>query len=457
MRSAELVNVIEEYDGRQLSLPPVPVSFIKLEQSDDTASVPAAEHLQAGVAQPFAATKVLTGTVKSTAKLCEGADVKTVYDVQLGGFEQTEHRHWPGDTVGILTYNLREDVQYLLDHLGFGNNDAAASRADSGWCVEVDKGTTKKAAKVPPFVPTTVTLRRLFAECLDLRAIPKKAFLRALASYTTDTSERRFLEILCSKEGSAEYEKIILKHGKGFLSLLKLVPSCLPPASLLVEHLPRLMPRPYSIANAYREDATRPVIRFLFSHNPIEPGITTTYLQGVKLGSLVHFYFRQSSDFTYKDSELANDVVMVGTGTGISPYLAFLEHRAAALESGRVLGKAQLIVGFRYRDRSYLCREEIAEYVRRGVLDGCREAFSRDGDARFKYVQDCIVEHRAAIEQTMAEGSIFYVCGDSKLLLPQIADTFTLHIISGGGNAALAASTVKALKSAGKYREDVWL
>ncbi|ETN59837.1 methionine synthase reductase, mitochondrial [Anopheles darlingi] len=338
-----------------------------------------------------------------------------------------------------------------------GKNDSTASTVDSRWHVEVDKGTTKKAAKVPPFIPTTVTLRRLFAECLDLRAIPKKAFLRALASHTSDTSQRRFLEILCSKEGTAEYEKIILKHGKGFLSLLKLVPSCLPPASLLVEHLPRLMPRPYSIANAYREDATRPVIRFLFSYNPTEPGITTTYLQGVKLGSQVHFYFRQSSDFTYKDSELANDVVMVGTGTGISPYLAFLDHRAAALATGTVLGKARLIVGFRYRDRSYLCREEIAEYVRRGVLDGCHEAFSRDGDARFKYVQDCIAEHKASIEQTMGEDGIFYVCGDSKLLLPQIADKFTMTIINGGGNAVLAGTSVKALKSAGKYREDVWL
>ncbi|XP_052865336.1 methionine synthase reductase-like [Anopheles cruzii] len=448
MKNQELRDIITRYEGRTLTLPPAPVPFIKLEESDESVSVPAG-HLQATATQPFEVTKVLAGTVSRINTLAEGEDIKPVYDVELGNFGNTGHRHWPGDTIGILTYNLPQDVDYLVDHLGLQHKDTMVCR------VELDQSSSKKAAKVPPFVPRVVNYRRLFGECLDLRAVPKKSFLRGMAPYATDMDERRFLEILCSKEGTAEYEKYILKQGKGFLSILRLVPSCKLPVTLLVEHLPRLMPRPYSIASAYREEAN-PVIRILFSHNTGEPGITTTYLRGVQRNAVVHFYFRHSSEFVYKDSDFVSDIVMIGTGTGISPYLAFLEQRAAYRRQGRPIGRAELIVGFRYRDRNYLCQEEILQYQQIGVLDACHEAFSRDGDSKFKYVQDFVAANKVLIERTIDQNGIFFLCGDAKKFLPQVSETLT-RTIGNAGQCTESSTNVNTLKVAGKYREDVWL
>uniref|UniRef100_A0A182K7F5 Methionine synthase reductase n=1 Tax=Anopheles christyi TaxID=43041 RepID=A0A182K7F5_9DIPT len=313
---------------------------------------------------------------------------------------------------------------------------------------------------LPRIQDTIVTCmsKRLLKECLDLHAVPKKLLIRSLISFTTEDKDRRFLEILCSKEGNAAYERTVQK-GKGIISLLRLVPSCRPSAALLIEHLPRLMPRPYSIANAYREEAG-PAIRFLFSHSAENPGITTSYLRGLEKGATVYFYFRQSSTFVYTESDLKRNIIMVGTGTGISPYLSFLQLRSDAQAKGKPLGRAELIVGFRYQDRGYLCRDEIDEHLKSGVLDACYEAFSRDPDARHKYVQSQLKEHGGnVIDNIHNPHASFYVCGDSKVLLPQIMET-VVDILAEAPEAQ-DRDTIKAfisgLKKDGKYREDVWM
>uniref|UniRef100_A0A182LV15 Methionine synthase reductase n=1 Tax=Anopheles culicifacies TaxID=139723 RepID=A0A182LV15_9DIPT len=411
-----------------------------------------AAHLQANVLQPFAVTKVLEAFVTDSKMIVEGEDVKPVHDITLSCEHDTGYRFWPGDTIGILSYNTDSDVEYILDRLNL------KSQCDTVRNVGIDQHTTKKGAKIPMYVPSVINYRRLFKECLDLHAVPKKLLIRSLTSHTTDENDRRFLEILCSKEGNSTYEKIVLQNGMGIISLLQLVPSCRPTVAVLLAHLPRLMPRPYSIANAYQEGASV-AVRFLFSHDVNHPGITTTYLRGLEKGAKVYFYFRQSSAFVYKDSDLKRNIIMVGTGTGMSPYLSFLELRANALARGETIGRAELFVGFRYRERNYLCREEIKEYLEGGALDVCYEAFSRDTDTRHKYVQSLLADKCAQIVDNIRNPhALFYVCGDSKVLLPQITKTVTDILAEASPESETDFKAfIGELKKDGKYREDVWL
>ncbi|XP_052891547.1 methionine synthase reductase-like [Anopheles moucheti] len=442
--------VLLQFEGKKLTLPVLPSNFIALEKATEYVPLPAA-HLQANVPQPFGATEVLEAFVTNITTIVEGEDVKSVHDLTFNYQLDTGHRFWPGDTIGILPYNTDSDVDYILDRLNL------LSQSDTVCNVGIDPTTTKKGAKIPIFVPCIVNYRRLFKECLDLHAVPKKLLLRSLTSYTTNGDDRRLLEILCSKEGNSAYEKIVLQNGTGIISLLQLVPSCRPTAAILVALLPRLMPRPYSIANMQREGGN-PTVRFLFSHNAHNPGITTTYLRRLEKGAALYFYFRQSSAFVYKDMDLKRNIVMVGTGTGISPYLSFLELRADALAKGETLGRADLFVGFRYRERNYLCRDEIEEYLRAGVLDACNEAFSRDTDTRHKYVQSQMEEKRSQIVENIRNPhALFYVCGDSKILLPQITNT-VVDILAEASEAEEDIKTlISGLKKDGKYREDIWL
>ncbi|XP_050078026.1 methionine synthase reductase-like [Anopheles maculipalpis] len=444
--------VLLEFEEKKLTLPALPSNFIVVQETGD---VPLQEsHLQANVTQPFGVTKVLEAYVTNSTTIAEGEDVKTVHDVTLKCLNDPGHRYWPGDTIGILSYNTNSDVEFILDRLDLH------SQCDNVCNVGIDPNTTKKGAKLPLFVPSVVNYRRLFKECLDLHAVPKKLLIRSLTTCTTVENDRRFLEILCSKEGNSAYERYVQQlHGKGIISLLELVPSCRPTAAILIAHLPRLMPRPYSIANTYREGGDSPAVRFLFSHDANNPGITTTYLRGLEKGEKVYFYFRQSSAFVYKDTDLRCNIVMVGTGTGMSPYLSFLERRADALAKGETLGRAELFVGFRYRERNYLCRDEIKEHLKMGVLDACYEAFSRDTETQHKYVQSQMQAKRAEIIANIRNPhALFYVCGDAKVLLPQITDTVVNILAEASETEEEDMKTfVDGLKKDGKYREDVWL
>uniref|UniRef100_A0A1Y9H2V0 Methionine synthase reductase n=1 Tax=Anopheles dirus TaxID=7168 RepID=A0A1Y9H2V0_9DIPT len=446
--------VLQEFAEKELILPTLPLSYISFELANKDSPLPEA-HLQANVPQPFEATKVLEAHVSKLTTVIEGEDVKPVHDITFSYCQADAggYRHSPGDTIGVLCYNTEEDVEFILERLNL------QSKGDVPCSVAIDARTTKKAAKVPLFVPAVVSCRRLFQECLDLRAVPKKLLIRALVPCASEENDRRFLEVLCCKEGNAAYERTVFQKGKGLISLLRLVPSCRPTVGLLIEHLPRLMPRPYSIANVYREDSGTSV-RFLFSHNVNNPGITTSYLRGLEKGAKVFFYFRQSSAFVYKDTDLQRNIIMIGTGTGVSPYLSFLELRAAALARGETVGRAELFVGFRYRERSYLCEDEIKEYLETGALDACHVAFSRDTDTRHKYVQSQIRERRDLIIENLRNAhGLFYVCGDSKVLLPQIMDTVVelLAAEPEKEDREDIRACIGRLKKDGKYREDVWL
>uniref|UniRef100_A0A182SZH0 Sulfite reductase [NADPH] flavoprotein alpha-component-like FAD-binding domain-containing protein n=1 Tax=Anopheles maculatus TaxID=74869 RepID=A0A182SZH0_9DIPT len=130
--------------------------------------VPQESHLQANVTQPFAVTKVIEAFVASLTKIAEGEDVKTVQDVTLKYLDDPGHRYWSGDTIGVLSYNTESDVDYVLERLELH------SRCEAVCNVGIDPNITKKGVKVPLFVPAVVNYRRLFKECLDLHAVPKK-------------------------------------------------------------------------------------------------------------------------------------------------------------------------------------------------------------------------------------------------------------------------------------------
>uniref|UniRef100_A0A8D8KME1 Methionine synthase reductase n=1 Tax=Culex pipiens TaxID=7175 RepID=A0A8D8KME1_CULPI len=443
-----LAELVEKY-GDNLTIPPAPVKFIKLVDAESDEEQPKIDHLQSSCIQPFCATRVFQYKILNHKIIAQGEDIKTVYDVVLTTDSEVDYRWTPGDTVGILTKNLDEDVDSLVDHLDLQSTQHKLYR------VEVDPATKKKAAKVPVYIPKLAPLRKLFSECLDLKSIPKKLFIRALLDFTEDEAEKRLLSLLCSKDSSA-FDDVVLKTGMSFLTLLQNVPGCKPPVSVLIEHLPRLMPRPYSIANAHGEGGK---IRILFSMSESCPGLTTSFLRSCcDTKDPVFLYFRNTTHFNYKEDDLPKDIVMIGVGTGIAPYLGILDHRRNSKEAGS-LGKAWLFAGFRHEETSYLCRDELSRCLKDNILNDLSVAFSRDPNAHCRYVQDQLEANKERVVQTLrdADGKL-YVCGDGKMMLPQVEGKIGKMLAEV---LCISDEQVKALikewKTKHKYIEDVWL
>ncbi|MCA9525579.1 MAG: sulfite reductase [Myxococcales bacterium] len=143
---------------------------------------------------------------------------------------------------------------------------------------------------------------------------------------------------------------------------------------------------------------------------------------------------------------------MVGPGTGIAPFRAFLEER----EARRAEGYSWLIFGARSSATDFLYREQIAAWQASGVLTRFDAAFSRD-QGRKVYVQDRMREHGADLFAWLEAGSCFYVCGDAARMARDVNEAL-LEIISvyGGYDRAGAEAYLARMQAEGRYLRDVY-
>jgi sulfite reductase (NADPH) flavoprotein alpha-component len=145
-------------------------------------------------------------------------------------------------------------------------------------------------------------------------------------------------------------------------------------------------------------------------------------------------------------------IVMVGPGTGIAPFRAFLQERRAQ----GATGKNWLFFGDQRRDHDFLYQEELEEYRRIGLLSRLDLAFSRDQHEKV-YVQHRMRENAAQLWAWLEEGASFYVCGDARRMARDVDQT--LHrIVAEQGRLAddAARAYVADLKRTRRYQRDVY-
>ncbi|KAL8194268.1 UNVERIFIED_CONTAM: hypothetical protein K2H54_011231, partial [Gekko kuhli] len=181
--------------------------------------------------------------VSRAVQLTRDDAVKTTLLLELD-ISETTFSYQPGDAFNVICPNYANEVDELLHLLGL------SEKKEHLVCLKVKPGTKKRGADVPRCIPEKSSLNFILTWCLEIRTIPKKAFLRSLVEHTADAGARRRLQELCSKQGASDYNAFVRDAGVCLLDLLRAFPACKPPLSLLVEHLPRLQARPYSAASS---------------------------------------------------------------------------------------------------------------------------------------------------------------------------------------------------------------
>lgn len=227
-------------------------------------------------------------------------------------------------------------------------------------------------------------------------------------------------------------------------------------ASDLVASLRKLQPRLYSISSSPKAHPgevhlTVGIVRYELNGRPCK-GVCSTFLADrVTGGASVPVFVHKSPSFRLPQ-DLSKPVIMVGPGTGIAPFRAFLEERRAT----GATGKNWLFFGDQKSSTDFLYKEEMEELQRDGFLTRLDLAFSRD-QAEKIYVQHRMAEQAAELWSWLEEGAYFYVCGDAKRMakdvdaaLHQVAET------AGGLTPEAAAEFIKQLKSQKRYLRDVY-
>src|SRR5690606_39084537 len=145
-------------------------------------------------------------------------------------------------------------------------------------------------------------------------------------------------------------------------------------------------------------------------------------------------------------------VIMVGPGTGIAPFRAFLEQRRAVGAKGR----NWLFFGDQKRASDFIYEDELAAMGKDGVLTRLDLAFSRD-QAEKIYVQTRMRENGRDLFAWLEDGAYFYVCGDASRMAKDVEDALRDVVSSHGGMTAEAADAyVAALRKSKRYLRDVY-
>jgi sulfite reductase (NADPH) flavoprotein alpha-component len=145
-------------------------------------------------------------------------------------------------------------------------------------------------------------------------------------------------------------------------------------------------------------------------------------------------------------------LIMIGPGTGIAPFRAFLEERQAIGAGGR----NWLFFGNPRRASDFLFEDELTSHCRSGLLDRLDTAFSRDQPHKI-YVQHRMLEHAAELWAWLEDGAHLYVCGDAERMARDV-DRSLAYIVGkeGGMDRAGAKAFLARLASEGRYARDVY-
>jgi len=337
----------------------------------------------------------------------------------------TDVTYEAGDSLGVFARKNPLLVQSVLDRLGATGEEMVGFDGDA------------------------LPLRQVLLSKVDI-ARPSDECMLFLATRAFDGEEALKLQALAAGEGPPELAEADL------LDLLLAFPSVSPSLPGLIKSLDRLQPRLYSIASspkAHPREVHLTVSAVRWDANErTRTGIGSCYLADfAKPGDVIPVFVQKSHSFGPPADDQA-PMIMVGPGTGIAPFRAFLEERDAR----GAKGMNWLFFGDQKRAADFLYEDQIVDWQRRGLLARLDLAFSRD-QAEKVYVQHRMRENGAELWSWLERGAHFYVCGDAKRMASDVEKAL-LEIAStqGGKSAAEAKVWLDGLARAGRYQRDVY-
>ncbi|WP_245970914.1 molybdopterin-dependent oxidoreductase [Streptomyces rishiriensis] len=222
------------------------------------------------------------------------------------------------------------------------------------------------------------------------------------------------------------------------------------------EQLGRLQPRLYSISSSPLTDPrlvslTVSVVRYENLAGRSRQGVCSPFLADAGPGAEIPVHVQRSAHFR-PPADPATPMVMVGPGTGVAPFVGFLEERRARGHRG----PNWLFFGEQRRATDFYYEEELTALLADGALARLDTAFSRDQRAKV-YVQDRIREHGSHLWSWLQDGAHFYVCGDASRMAKDVDRALRdVAVVHGGLGEAEAAAYVKQLASDKRYVRDVY-
>lgn len=310
-------------------------------------------------------------------------------------------------------------------------------------------------------MPEELKTCQLFECVLDIFGKPNRRFYDQLALFATDAKEKDTLEKLTTDDpvGKEMYRNMsedMVSHA----DVLKAFPSARPPLEQLINMVPVIKPRSYSIASSplmHPDEIELCVVAVDWevpSKGVTRFGQCTSYMKTQTAGTTVMCSVKASSIVLPEDNKAP--IIMAGMGTGLAPWRALTQHKVMQKQAGIDVGPCWFFYGARKAATEYLYRGEFEKYEKMGVLH-MRTAFSRD-QARKIYVQHRITENAEDIYRMMEkENGSFYVCGSSRNVPEDIYNAMKEVMMTAGQlSEDEASAALSSYKMDGRYTVEAW-
>ena len=340
------------------------------------------------------------------------------------GLEGSGLIYEPGDALGVYPSNNPAYVEDLLTALKFSGDEQ----------VTVGK--------------ETLPLRQAFLDKLDVTALSRPV----MEKYAELAGSGELKTLLESGDAKAFGD---YTWGRQILDMVSEYPVEGITPQQFVDLLRKIPARLYSIASSLKAFPEQVhllvgVVRY-HSFDRDREGVCSNFLARAEVGQKLPVYIQPNKNFRLPESG-DTPIIMVGPGTGLAPFRAFLQERKATGANG----KNWLFFGDQHQATDYLYGEELDKMREEGFLTRLDLAFSRDQERKI-YVQHRMLENARELYGWLEEGACFYVCGDAERMAKDVHQAL-IDIVSqeGGRSKEQAEEYIDNLASARRYLRDVY-
>ena len=370
---------------------------------------------------PFDKHRPFEAEVLTNQKITGARSSKDVRHVELS-LEGSGLSYEPGDSLAVIADNPPQLIEELLAALSFSGDEQVTIK------------------------DSTIPIRDALRTELEITA-PSLSFLKTYADLTGSEELR---ELVASERRLAEF-----LDTRQIIDIVREFPATLNAADF-AGALRKLMPRSYSIASSLLANPdevhlTVAAVKYQAFGTEHWGAASTMLSDRIAEGDKVSVFVDSNPRFRLP-ADGQTPIIMIGPGTGVAPFRAFVEQRA---ELGAT-GKNWLFFGDRTFHSDFLYQLEWQRFLKRGILQRLDVAFSRDQADKI-YVQDRIREHAADVWTWLQQGAVLYVCGDAKQMAGDVHDALIDVLVTQADyDTDSAENYLKDLRRAGRYQRDVY-
>jgi sulfite reductase (NADPH) flavoprotein alpha-component len=378
-------------------------------------------HPSAVVASQYTKKAPYTATLLESQKITGRDSVKDIRHIEIS-LEDSGIQYRPGDALGVWFKNDASLVAELISELGLQSDTLVGWSGDDYSFYDVLVNQLELTQSYPTFVSKYAE----YAKNVELNALlDDKSVLR---------------EYLAKRQ---------------IIDVVRQFPAKIT-AQQFVDALRRMTPRLYSIASSQAEvedevHLTVALVEYEAYGHTHQGGASSFLSTRLDEGGEVNVFVESNDNFRLPDDG-NTAVIMIGPGTGIAPFRAFMQQREAEESSG----ENWLFFGNPNYTQDFLYQTEWQRFVKDGVLNKVSLAFSRDQEQKV-YVQHRMLEQGAELYQWLEQGAHLYVCGDANHMAKDVQDALVQIVIEHGAKSEEQAEQyVSDLRRAKRYQKDVY-